>query len=446
MTNELTDAKRWYAAKFDEFERTLNGESKTPVHALRRDALARFAALGFPTTADEEWRFTNVLPIARVRFTPGVAVDPGTIAPGDVERLSIAGAARLVFINGLHVPALSSHPPLPQGVRVGSLAKTLRDDPALVGRYLAQQVRSGENAFTALGTAFLRDGAFVYLEDNAVLETPVQCIFLGTGSAGPVVCSVRNLVVVGNGARASIVETYAGTGAGIYWTNSVTEISLGRGTVVEHDKVQTESGGAFHTGTTHVRLEEGSVFTSNAVSMGGSIVRNNVTAVFGGENAECTLNGLSLATGTQLVDNHTVIDHAVPHCASHELYKAILDGSSRGVFNGKIFVREDAQKTDAKQTNKTLLLSDDATIDTKPQLEIFADDVKCTHGATVGQLDEDQVFYLRARGIGEADARDLLTFAFASDVINRLHVEPLRARLDAMLRTRLQQGRVARED
>ena len=444
MTNELTDAKGWYAAKFDEFERTLNGESKSPVHALRRDALARFAELGFPTTADEEWRFTNVAPIARVRFTP--PVEPGTIAPGTIDRLALAGAARIVFVNGLHNPDLSSVPALPAGVRVANLAQALRDDPARVGKYLAHQVRAGENAFTALGTAFLRDGVFVCLEENAVLETPVQCIFIGTGTAGPIVGFVRNLFVFGNGAKASIVETYAGTGEGVYWTNSVTEIALGRGAIVEHDKVQTETGGAFHTGTTHVRLEEGSVFTSNAVSLGGSLVRNNVTAVFGGSNAECTLNGLSLATGSQLVDNHTVIDHAVPHCASHELYKAILDGSSRGVFNGKIFVREDAQKTDAKQTNKTLLLSEDATVDTKPQLEIFADDVKCTHGATVGQLDEDQVFYLRARGIGKADARDLLTFAFASDVINRLHVEPLRARLDAMLRTRLQQGRVARED
>ncbi len=444
MKNELTDAQGWYAAKFDEFERTLNGESKSPVHALRRDALARFTALGFPTTADEEWRYTNVAPIARMHFTPAQAVDPAKIPPADIERLAIVGAARLIFINGLYASALSSIPSLPKGVRVGNLAAALREDPVLVGKYLAQQVRSGENAFTALGTAFLRDGAFVYLEENALLETPVQCIFLGTGSTGPVICSVRNLIVVGAGAKASIIETYAG--AGVYWTNSVTEISLGRGTVVEHDKVQTESGGAFHTGTTHIRLEEGSVFTSNAVSMGGALVRNNVTAVFGGEHSECTLNGLSLATGTQLVDNHTVIDHAVPHCASHELYKAILDGSSRGVFNGKIFVRVDAQKTDAKQTNKTLLLSEDATIDTKPQLEIFADDVKCTHGATVGQLDEEQVFYLRARGIGEADARDLLTFAFASDVINRLHVEPLRARLDAMLRTRLQQGRLAGEE
>jgi Fe-S cluster assembly protein SufD len=270
-------------------------------------------------------------------------------------------------------------------------------------------------------------------------------MYFGTGEGDPTLNTARNLIVVGNGARASIVETYAGRGTGVYWTNSITEMSVGRDAVVEHDKLQLEPAAVYHTGMTHIRLDAGSVVTSNAVSLGGSLVRNNVTAVFAGEHAECTLNGLSVAAGSQLIDNHTVIDHAVPHCASHELYKAILDGNSRGVFNGKIFVRQDAQKTDAKQTNKTLLLSDDATIDTKPQLEIFADDVKCTHGATVGQLDEDQVFYLRARGIGENEARDILTFAFASDVINRLHVDALRTQLDVMLRARLRQGRVARE-
>jgi Fe-S cluster assembly protein SufD len=188
--------------------------------------------------------------------------------------------------------------------------------------------------------------------------------------------------------------------------------------------------------------EGGSQVTSNSIAIGGALVRNNVTSILAGPHADCTLNGLSLAAGTQLIDNHTTIDHAHPLCTSHELYKSILDGASRGVFNGKIFVRKDAQKTDAKQTNKTLLLSDDATIDTKPQLEIFADDVKCTHGATIGQLDEEQVFYLRSRGIGEQDARDILTYAFAGDVINRVHVESLRGRLEAILHARLQQGRI----
>jgi Fe-S cluster assembly protein SufD len=228
----------------------------------------------------------------------------------------------------------------------------------------------------------------------------------------------------------------------VHLTDVVTEVVVGPGATIEHDKFQNEHHRSFHVGLTHIRQEARSTVTSNAVTMGGAIARNNVGVVLAGEGCEATLNGLSLGTGTQLIDNHTVIDHAMPNCVSHELYKAIQDGKSRGVFNGKIFVRKDAQKTDAKQTNRTLLLSDNATMDTKPQLEIFADDVKCTHGAAVGQLDENQVFYLRTRGIDHDAARDILTFAFASDVIQRVHVEPLREQLDAMLRARLSQGRV----
>lgn len=241
------------------------------------------------------------------------------------------------------------------------------------------------------------------------------------------------------------METYVGHAGNTYLTNAVTEIVVGEGTVVEHDKLQLESLYAFHIGSTHVHMHQNSTLTSNSIALGGSLVRNNVTALLAGEGIECTLNGLSLSTGRQLIDNHTTIDHASPNCTSHELYKAILDGKSRGVFNGKIYVRKDAQKTDAKQTNKTLVLSDEAAIDTKPQLEIFADDVKCTHGATVGQLDEEQVFYLRSRGIGEVDARDLLTFAFLSDIINRVHVAPLREQLESMIHARLHHGRVTRE-
>ena len=240
----------------------------------------------------------------------------------------------------------------------------------------------------------------------------------------------------------SIVETYAGLSDNLYFTNAVSEIILGPGAVVEHDKLQVESGKSYHIGTIHVRQQERSVYTGNSISLGAAIVRNTVTCVLDGEVAGCTLNGLSLGTEKQLVDNHTVIDHASPNCTSHELYKSVLDGRAKGVFNGKIFVRKDAQKTDAKQTNKTLLLSDDATIDTKPQLEIFADDVKCTHGATVGQLDDEQVFYLRSRGVGIGEARDILTYAFASDIIARVHVMPLKEQLEGMLRARLRQGRV----
>ena len=292
MTDAMTEINGWYAARFGEFERTLNGESTTALHAVRRDALARFSAMGFPTTSEEEWRFTNVAPIARTRFIPAEAYAPGTVDRAFVERLSIAGAARLVFVNGFHAPELSSVPALPPGVRIGSLAQALRDDPAFVGRYLGKQATYANSAFTALGTAFLRDGALVCIDDNAALEIPVQLLFIGSGVSGPVVSSPRILVVAGNNARAAIVETYAGTGSEVYWTNAVTEISLGRDTAIEYDKVQAETPRAYHVGSTHIVLGQRSVFTSNAVAMGGSLVRNNVSAVFGGENAECTLNGL----------------------------------------------------------------------------------------------------------------------------------------------------------
>jgi Fe-S cluster assembly protein SufD len=266
-------------------------------------------------------------------------------------------------------------------------------------------------------------------------------MFLAAGRSESFVAYPRNLILVGKGSHVSIVERYAGLGRNSYLTNAVTEIVVGENSVIEHDKLQDESEKAFHVSSIHVHQHANSNFTSNSISLGGELVRNNVTVVLDAEGCESTLNGLSLATGNQHVDNHTTIDHAKPHCLSHELYKSILDGKAKGVFNGKIFVRRDAQKTDAKQTNKTLLLSNDATIDTKPQLEIFADDVKCTHGATVGQLDDEQIFYLRARGIGLEQARDILTFAFASDAINRIHLKPLREQLDHMLQSRLRKGR-----
>jgi Fe-S cluster assembly protein SufD len=291
-----------------------------------------------------------------------------------------------------------------------------------------------------LNTAFLKDGAFIYIPDGVNLEESVHLLFVATG-AEPFLISPRNLVVIGKGSQTSIVESYVSLTDSQYLTNAVTEAAVGDGAVLEHDKLQDESIKAFHVAMIHARLGAKTTFTSNSIALGGAIVRNNVTALLDAEGSECTLNGLSLGTAAQLIDNHTTIDHAKPHCASHELYKAILDGKSRGVFNGKIFVRPQAQKTDAKQTNKTLLLSDEATIDTKPQLEIFADDVKCTHGATVGQLDAEQLFYLRSRGIDETAARDILTFAFASDVVSRVHVDPLRGQLEAVIHQRLDEGR-----
>jgi Fe-S cluster assembly protein SufD len=303
-------------------------------------------------------------------------------------------------------------------------------------------VKVDATPFVTLNTAFLQDGAFVYLPDGVDLDDSIEILFIATETK-PALISPRNLIVVGRKSRVSIVETYVGTTDVAYLTNAVTEIVAGDESVIEHDKLQNEQLNSYHVAMIFACMGSRAQFTSNSIAFGGSIVRNNVSVILDGERSECTLNGLSLGTGKQVIDNHTTIDHAKPNCASHELYKAILDGAARGVFNGKIFVRPDAQKTDAKQTNKSLLLSDDATIDTKPQLEIFADDVKCTHGATVGQLDAEQIFYLRSRGIGEVEAKDILTFAFAGDVVARVHVEPLKRKLEMLVHGRLDQGRTS---
>jgi len=432
----------WLQSDFEKFERTLNGQAGSLVHAFRRQAFAQFAAAGFPTTANEEWRFTNVEPIARGKFLRASAT--GDVADQDLRPFIIPdpAAIRLVFVDGFFAGHLSKVPVLPAGVRVESLAAALAADVPGVIDHLGSLVRPHDNGFTALNTAFLWDGAFISVPAGSRLEVPVHLLFLATGASEGRAIYPRNLIIAGAGADLSVVETYAGSGRRVYLTNAVTEMFLGTHATVEHDKLQRESPGAFHVGTSAIRQDAETLFASTTMNLGGALVRNTVHATLAGEGGDCTLNGLSLGTGGQLVDNHTSIDHAAPGCTSHELYKSVLDGRSRGVFNGKIFVRKDAQKTDAKQTNKTLLLSDDATIDTKPQLEIFADDVKCTHGATVGQLDEDQVFYLRARGIGEIEARDMLTFAFAGDVIDRVHVESLRSQLHGLVHQLLHEGRI----
>jgi Fe-S cluster assembly protein SufD len=448
MTSKETTSTRqnldWVLSSFQQWEKGMNGASKTEVHGIRRAALKAFSAKGFPTTREEEWRFTNVQPIAATEFVPSLRYDARGLRRSDVDQFLFPGLREscLVFINGHFAPEFSDCSSIPAGVRVQCLAEALRKDPEFVLRHLTRLAAPEENSFTALNTAFVQDGAFLYVPEGVEMPVAVHLLFLSVGDNRPGLHTPRNLIVAGKESRLSIVETHHSLGSGSHLTDVVTEIVVGPGATIEHDKFQNEHSRSFHVGMTHIRQEAGSAVTSNAVTLGGAIVRNNVAVVLAGERCEATLNGLSLGTGTQLIDNHTVIDHAMPNCVSHELYKAIQDGKSRGVFNGKIFVRKDAQKTDAKQTNKTLLLSDSATMDTKPQLEIFADDVKCTHGATVGQLEENQLFYLRSRGIGLDDARDILTFAFASDVIQRVHVEPLREQLDAMLHARLHQGRV----
>jgi Fe-S cluster assembly protein SufD len=322
----------------------------------------------------------------------------------------------------------------------GSLAGALRSDAKLVEPHLARYARFEQNAFTALNTAFAEDGAFVYLPDGTSLKGPIHLLLLSTVPGEATVSHPRNLIVVGANSQVSLIESYVGLEGGAYFTNAVTEISAGERSVIEHTKLEREGREGFHIATLDVHQGRGSSFVSSSIATGGALVRNDINVLFNGEGGDCTLNGLYVTGGDQHIDNHTSIDHAKPHCTSRELYKGILDGKSRGVFNGKIIVRKDAQKTNAHQTNKNLLLSQHALVNTKPQLEILADDVKCSHGATIGQLDEEALFYLRTRGIGSEAARNLLTYAFASDIVSRIKIQPIQCQLDLMLLRSLSRG------
>jgi len=406
---------------------------------LRDRAAVRFAALGFPTVRDEDWRFTNVAPIAAAEFKP-TGGDAAHATEAELAGYLYSDAAhRIVIVNGRFVAELSRTINLPAGVRVGSLAAAVTEQADVVQRYLGQLAEFGTRAFTALNTALSSDGAYVYIPDGVILEQPLHLLFVTTASesSGPIMTNPRALVVAGERSQSRIVETYVGPRGTTYFTNAVTEVFAGEDSVVDHYKVQQESVDAFHIASMHLHAARSSNVSSHSFSLGGRLVRNDVFALLDGEGAECTLNGLYLADGDRLVDNHTSIDHAKAHCPSHEIYKGIIGGRARAVFNGKIIVRQDAQKTDAKQTNRALLLSDDASINTKPQLEIFADDVKCTHGAAIGQLDEDAIFYLRARGLTYFEARDMLIHAFAGDILNRVKVDPLRMALEGELYAQL---------
>ncbi|MFB3776124.1 MAG: Fe-S cluster assembly protein SufD [Bryobacteraceae bacterium] len=396
---------------------------------LRREAFRRFSSLGFPTTHDEDWKYTNVSPIARTLYDPGKL----TAEKPDTPLADLGCAVRLVFVNGLFSPYLSSGLDTTGGIRVGNLAELWRHGSEALEAHLARYARFDSHAFVAMNTAFSEDGAFVEIARNAVVEQPIHLVFLAAPGDRPTASHPRTLVLAGRGSQAAVIETYAGPSGRSYFTNAVTEIVVGDGAMLEHYRIQDEGRQAFHVATVQAVQDRGSALRSHNVSLGASLARNDVNSVLDAEGAECSLNGLFVAAGGQHVDNHTLLDHAKPNCTSRELYKGILDGSGTGVFNGKIIVRKDAQKTNAIQSNKNLLLSTDAVINTKPQLEIYADDVRCTHGATVGQLDREAVFYLQSRGIGADQARDMLTQAFGREVLDQMKWLPVRERMEAEL-------------
>ena len=376
------------------------------IEQIREEARQRFSELGFPTTHDEDWRFTSVAPISKL-----------------VAQALVPAAAALL-------------PAQVRGVEISKLSEAPRE---LIEAHLARYASYQTNAFVALNTANFQDGLLIRIAKGAVIEEPIELVIQSSANGHPTVSHPRTLIVAGADSHATIVETYTGNG-GAYLTNSVTEIVAGDHAVIDHYKLQTESARAFHVATLQVQLGRDTNFRSHSLSFGGALVRNDVNAVLS-EGSECTLNGLYLVAGEQHIDNHTAIDHAKPHAASHELYKGILDGKSSAVFSGKILVRKDAQKTDAKQTNKNLVLSEDAVINTKPELQILADDVRCTHGATIGQLDPEGIFYLQSRGIGLADARNLMIYAFARDIVDRIKVASLREQLEKLLLEKLHGSR-----
>lgn len=393
------------------------------IDQLRQAAFARFCVLGFPTGRAEDWRYTDVEPITTTVFepAPAAAADADALVP-------FAQRNRLVFVNGRPQRPI---PALPRGVTVGLLSGQKVNNGSELTRnaweHLATCAASETNAFAALNTALLGEALCLDIAREAVVDEPIHIVHVTVPGKAPVVSHPRTLIVVGEFARCTLIETYVGTAE--YFSNPVTEIVVGAGASVDHYKVQIESRSAFHVATLASELGRDARYSTTSMSLGGALVRNNSNVRLA-EGSEATLNGLYLAEGSQHIDNQLTVDHAEPNAASHELYKGILDGMSTAAFNGKIIVRKDAQKTDARQTNKNLVLSDDAVVNTKPELRILADDVRCTHGATVGQLDAEAAFYLRSRGIGADEARGMLTYAFAQDVVDRVKVPSLRETLE----------------
>lgn len=420
------------------------------VRTRQRRAIERFEATGFPGRGDEEWRQTNIGPLLRSAMTE--ASREG-IGPQQAQPFLYPGCDRLVFVNGRFAAELSSPP---EEVAAASLV----DVPAagrtadVVAERLGATVDgrascsadAGVHPFAALNTALFEDGAVIEIPAGAVVERPIQVLWLSApAAAGGAVDTVefsfpRLLVVAGENSQASIIETFASTGAGGYFVCPAAEFTCEAGSVLRHARLQADARDAFHLGFQHAQIERSAAFDSSSLAFGGGLVRNDTVALLDGEGADCTLDGLYVVAGSQFVDNHMRVEHRQPHTTSHQLYKGVLDDRARSVFNGRIYVHQAAQKTDAKQTNRNLLLSKSALANSNPQLEIFADDVRCTHGSTIGRLDEDALFYMRARGIGREEAHGMLVYAFARELVEKAAFEPLRQDLEGRLRASLNGG------
>jgi len=434
-----TDIKQHFINQFDEFEKSLNGEKSSDFHKVRKEAISKFAELTFPTQKDEEWKYTNISSLQKHNFSPAAVkenVPSETINKFLFDKME---HSLLVFVNGNFSPELSKLIDIPKGVIIGSLAEALKINNPVVKKHLGKYAENENYFFTTLSSAFTKDGAFIYVPDGKVVEDPIHIIFITKSESEKILTQPRNLFVAGKNSQVTIIEHYVSDDNSVYFTNSVTEIVADENAIVDHIKLQEESNNAFHIARMEVDQERSSNFSSHLISHGAEISRNDFNARFNDEGSECMLNGLFIIGNEQLFDAHTMIDHAKPHCNSHEHYKGILQDKSKGVFNGKVMVRQDAQKTNAFQQNNTILLSDDAVMNTKPQLEIFADDVKCSHGATIGKLNDEAKFYLKSRGIGEDAATAILIHAFASDVITSIKIPALRDYLEEIITKRFNQ-------
>jgi Fe-S cluster assembly protein SufD len=401
---------------------------------VRRSSMGDFERLDFPTTKDEDWHFTSVAPIAERAFESPAPGNP--IAKPVLDRLNFGQDWRtVVFVNGRHI-ATEPQSKLPDGLTIVSLAEEIASDSQLLHRHLGKLATSENTAFNALNASLATDGAVIVIAADTVIDKPIHLLFISDAHAENSAMMTRNLIFAQRHSQATIIESYVSIGADSYFTNAVSEVFVAEGARLGHYKLQTESRNAFHVGTIQATQQRDSRYESFSFATGGKLARTNIYTTLAGDAAEVVMNGLYMCDGSQHVDHQTRIEHVAPNCPSHELYKGILDGRSHGVFNGKVYVHPEAQKTDGKQSNNNLLLSDGAKVDTKPQLEIFADDVKCTHGATVGRLDEVALFYMRSRGIGPAEARRLLTYAFAADVLEKIELAELREALEAQVLAR----------
>jgi Fe-S cluster assembly protein SufD len=431
-----TDYKSKLVAAFENREKASNS---APLYARRKEAIQHFDRLGFPTTKNEEWKYTDVKNLLKRDFE----IEPSrNTTPEELDGLKTlfipdTDANIIVFVNGIFNPSLSQIISPAEELTIQDFSKAAESNKDIVEKYYATLAAYDKEAFTALNTAFARHGAFIHIPANKVVSKPVILYFIADTKTQSVAAMPRNLFVASRNSQVSVVEVFLSNSNQPSFTNIVTEIVVQENASVTYTKIQNESEQAYNIGTTQVHQSRDSKFSATTVSLSGALIRNNLNIVLDAENCESHLFGLYMLNGSQHVDNHTLVDHAKPHSYSNELYKGIMDGKSTGVFNGKIYVRQDAQKTNAFQSNKNILLSKDASMNTKPQLEIFADDVKCSHGATTGQLDEDMLFYLRSRGIGINEAKALLMYAFATDIINQIPIEAIRLYVEQAIANRL---------